>query len=304
MADPDDGDVSLTVGGHTVSGWTDVRITRGCETCPNAFEIGMTDLYPGQASAVVVSPGDACVISIGADVALTGYVDSVEPSYDADVHEIRITGRGKCQDLVDTSAEVAGGQFVNMNLLQIAQQLAAPLGIEVDNQAVAPVVPQFNVLETETRYEVIERACRWAGLLCYETRDGRLVLSALGAETHASGPSEGVNVLKARGRFNMAERFSDYHVYLMALDVLSDLGEGGNLIGAVKDPNVTRFRPKAFVAGGQRLGTGLRPTARELGSGAARGPRVPGRGHGRQLARQRRDAVDAEHPDPDRHCPV
>ncbi|WP_422449499.1 phage baseplate assembly protein, partial [Thermoanaerobacterium sp. DL9XJH110] len=37
----------LTVGGRELSGWTEVRVTRGIERCPSDFQIGMTERFPG-----------------------------------------------------------------------------------------------------------------------------------------------------------------------------------------------------------------------------------------------------------------
>jgi len=250
-------DLTLTVGGSAVSGWTVTNVTRGIEICPPTFNIGFTDLYPGQADAIIVHAGDPCTVHLDSDLVLTGYVDTVEPGYEGSNHEIRITGRGKCQDLVDCSAERPTGQFSGLNLLQIAQELAKPYGITVKCFGTPPVVPQFNLMIGESAWSIIERICRWAAFLCYEDVDGSLIL-ANGMNTQAaSGCTEGVNVQAAHATYTMNDRFSEYDVFLQALDVWTDAGQGGNQVAASKDPNVPRHRAKYLIAEGGAGGLGL-----------------------------------------------
>jgi prophage tail gpP-like protein len=113
---------------------------------------------------------------------------------------------------------------------------------------VGAAIPQFNLMIGETAFEVIERVGRYRGLLAYEQPDGSLLLAQVGTESHASGFAEGVNVQSATASFSMDQRFSEYRVFLQSMDVLADLGDGGNLLAVVKDPNVPRHRMHAIIA--------------------------------------------------------
>lgn len=124
-------DLTLVIGQRQLSGWTSVRVTRGVERCPSDFQIEMTNKYPGQQFDVTVKPYDACQLLIGDDIVITGYVDRVSPAYSATSHSITVTGRGKCQDLVDCAAEWPGGQILGSSVLEIAQKLASYYGITV-----------------------------------------------------------------------------------------------------------------------------------------------------------------------------
>ncbi|HZR87898.1 MAG TPA: hypothetical protein VFB02_13900 [Bradyrhizobium sp.] len=244
-----DGDLVLTVNAKAISGWTEMRVTRGIERCPSDFEVALTERYPGQAQPAVINPGDSCTVTIGGDLVLTGYVDDYEPGYDAQGHTIRIRGRGKCQDLVDCSAEWPTGQISGASALAIAQKLAsAYLNLTVTAPDPGPAIPQFNLSLGQTAYEIIERICRYAGLLAYEGADGNLVLGAVGATKAASGAEEGQNVQSAVAPRSMRERYSEYDAFLMSAEVTGDVGYGGNLIGSAKDPNVPRHRLKYIIA--------------------------------------------------------
>lgn len=257
-------DLSLIINGAVISGWETIRVTRGIERFPSDFSVEMTERYPGEAQSYfdVMQSGDAVTVKLGADTVLTGYVDRFIPTYTPGGHSITVSGRSKCADLVDCSAEYPNGQIVNATVKDIAEKLAAPYDIKVKqltSEKVVPyyagqgsntIIPQYIVSLVETPYEIIEKVCRYMTLLAYDSVDGNLVLSQAGLGKMASGFKEGVNVQRATMSFAMDQRFSYYKVLLMGVWRLHDLGDSGNLVTTVPDLGVTRYRLKNIVAGG------------------------------------------------------
>ncbi|MFD1557096.1 phage baseplate assembly protein [Paraburkholderia silviterrae] len=242
-------DLTLVVGGSRLSGWTRVRVSRGVERCPSDFQIEMTERYPGQPFDLTVQPGDECTVWIGNDQVITGYVDRVSPAYDPITHSITVSGRGKCQDLVDCAAEWPGGQILGSSVLDIASKLASYYGITVSCAGEPGAsIPQFNLMLGETAYDVIERICRYRALLPYEDTDGNLILGSIGTSQATNGFTEGVNVEKARAIFSIDQRYSEYLAFLQSVDVFTDVGNGGNLFATVKDPTVLRHRRRVIIA--------------------------------------------------------
>ncbi|MCP1376050.1 phage baseplate assembly protein [Dyella lutea] len=242
-------DLTLTVNGQAISGWTDIRVTRGVERLPSDFSIGMTELYPGELAHVIVRPGDYCTVALGNDLVIAGYVDRFIPGISAGRHNIRAVGRSKCSDLVDCAAEWEGGQISGSSALGIAQKLAAVYGIGVEcSVSGLPVIPQFNLMLGESAFEVIERICRYSALLAYDLPNGNLQLAQLGTVRAASGFIEGENVQDASIEFSADQRYSTYQAFLQSVDVLTDLGDSGNLLYTVTDPNVTRHRGLILIA--------------------------------------------------------
>ena len=264
-------DLSLIINGAVISGWETIRVTRGIERFPSDFSVEMTERYPGEAQSYfdVMQSGDAVTVKLGADTVLTGYVDRFIPTYTPNQHSITVSGRSKCMDLVDCSAEWPGGQIGNASVKDIATKLAKPYNIKV--KQITPdkvvqdyagpnssaIIPQFNLNYGETPYEIIEQVCRYMTLLAYDSVDGNLVLSQAGSAKMASGFKEGVNVQRATMSFAMDQRFSDYQVMRMGFDVFGDLGDGGNLISTSKDPGVTRHRLKYIISEGGNLGDNI-----------------------------------------------
>jgi prophage tail gpP-like protein len=242
-------DLTLVVGDVSISGWTDVRVTRGIERCPSDFEIGLTELYPGEVDEITVQPGDSCQVLLGDDLVVTGYVDRVIPRFSRGEHSLRVTGRGKCQDLVDCAAEWANGQISGSSALDVAAKLAGPYGISVASDVDGlRIIPQFNLNLGETAWEIIERISRYSALLVYEQPDGSLFLTHSSTQAAASGFEEGVNVEEAAVEFSCDQRYSKYISYLQSTQVYSDLGGAGNLLATVTDVGVTRHREHVIIA--------------------------------------------------------
>ncbi|WP_176016645.1 phage baseplate assembly protein [Burkholderia sp. BCC0398] len=244
-----DDELSLSIGGQSISGWTDVRVTRGIERLPSDFELGLTELYPGQLDRVVVQPGDECIVKIGADVVLTGYVDRYVPSMDAHSHTIRVAGRGKCQDLVDCAAFWPNGQISGTSALDVAAKIASHYGIMVscDVQNLR-AIPQFNLFLGESCYEIIERISRYSSLLVYDAPDGNLVLAQAGTVNAASGFQQGINVQAATVQYSADQRFQTYTAFTQSVQMYSDIGVAGNVIATATDAGVKRPRERVIIA--------------------------------------------------------
>lgn len=274
-------DLFLVIGNRKLSGWVGMRVTRGIERCPSDFEVTMTELFPGQARALVVQPGDPCQVLLGSDPVITGYVDRFIPSITATTHTITVSGRSKSADLVDCSAEWEGGQISGSSALEIAQKLAAPYGITVNAEVdTGAIIPQFNLTLGETGYTIIERIARYRGLLIYDLPDGSVTLAQAGNGKMASGVVQGKgddgNLLRATATYSSDQRFSTYDTFLMSVDTLSDLGDGGNLKATATDPGVNRHRQRDIIAesGGGGLDVAIQRGLWEAARRAGRSYRI------------------------------
>ncbi|WP_249201287.1 phage baseplate assembly protein [Burkholderia cenocepacia] len=243
-------DLYLNVGGQTVSGWTDIRVTRGIERCPSDFEIGLTESYPGEVDEVVVQPEDACQIWLGDDLVITGFVDRFIPHFSPEEHGIRVSGRGKCQDLVDCSAVWPNSQISGTSAVDIATKLASHYGIKVNCDVTDLVtIPQFNIFVGETSFEVIERVSRYSQLLVYDQPDGNLRLArATGQVRAAGGLGQGFNVQAAQVEYSGNDRFSKYTAFAQSVATYSDAGIGPIMIATAVDVGVKRVRERYVVA--------------------------------------------------------
>lgn len=240
-------ELTLTIGGKILSGWDEVRVTRSIERMPSDFVLSLMDYYPGSNEQQLVNPGDQCVVKIGPDRVLTGYIDRWSPSISRSRHEVRATGRSKCQDLVDCSAEWPNNVISNVTALQLAQRLAAPYDITVASDVTGmDTVPQFTLNWGESPQEIIERVSRWAALLYYDLPDGSLYLTRVGTKQAASGVAQASNIQNAAYESSMDERYSSYVGVSMSLNPLIGGYEDVTLATA-RDPEAATMRYRKHI---------------------------------------------------------
>ncbi|MDC9607266.1 phage baseplate assembly protein [Xenorhabdus griffiniae] len=245
-------ELSLVINGKRIYGWDSVRVTRGIERLPSDFELMLMDYYPGSSEKQLVEAGQSCQVLLGDDPVITGYIDIWNASINKNSHQIRVTGRSKCQDLVDCSAKWPQNVITSATALQIAQKLAKWYGIEVTSDVTdMKSVPQFTLNWGESSQEIIDRITRWSALLYYDTPDGNLFLTRVSDKLAASGVAQGKNIELADYQSSMNERFSEYSGLSMNVSGLSELSAGRGYdvvtIATAKDPEAEKMRYRNYV---------------------------------------------------------
>jgi prophage tail gpP-like protein len=203
------------VNGKQYAGWKRASITRGIEAIAGSFELEVSDRWIGQDQPWPIAEEDECEVAVGRDVLITGYVDRCRTSYSSDEYTLGIQGRDRTGDLVDCSADLGKWEFKNIPLLTLAKRVAEPFGIAVSLQlGVIPPAPpaKFSVDPGDTTFDVIDRACRLAGLLPVSDGRGGLVLTRSGSERVSTALIEGENILAAESEFDATNRFRTYRV--------------------------------------------------------------------------------------------
>jgi prophage tail gpP-like protein len=257
-----DSTLSLIVGGKRFGGWTDVRVTRSIEHGAGDFEIGCTQVSPGQDTRFVIPEGSTCEVWIGNDKVLTGYVDVIGIEREAEHASCRIAGRSKTGDLVDCSPNHTEVELAGQDLAAIARKVCAPFGIEVVADNTGPAYAVAAKHHGETAWKMIERLARQRRLLVLDDEQGRLVLAQLAksvADDKLVYPSDGLKKLSTKR--DSSKRFSVYTVKAQAgqrwlgagTSDGSDPSIGGTLAhveGVIYDRGVTRYRPKTILSEG------------------------------------------------------
>ncbi|CAN7422576.1 phage baseplate assembly protein [Paraburkholderia hospita] len=250
--------VLMTQDGLRLTGWKAVRITRSIEVATSAFTL--TCSADANTLKLIGKEGAPVTISIGDDIVLSGFVETVETILTPKSDDITITGRGKLADMVDCSCRI---DRVNANTglqalcASIASQYSVDLFVPPNGtQAVLdalPVLPRQIISITETAWEVIERYARYCGLLVFESEQGELTISQAGTELGASGVAVGNNVEALVCTKSTLGTFSTYNAVLSAYSAGADDESIPNLpvvtvVNNSTTANALRFRPTYFVS--------------------------------------------------------
>jgi prophage tail gpP-like protein len=269
-----------------------LRVTRGLERCTSDFEMTVSERWGLEEDVWQIAPGDSCEVLFEGETVLTGWVDAYRPGYGPNEHSIRISGRSKTCDFVDSSVLVEGGQFTGMTPGQIAEFLAQPFGLQVVIEHDGEPEAEVQVQQGETCFALVERLSRLQELLVTDDPQGRLVLTRAGAGQSSTALRHGENILRASADLDNSRRFSEYIVKaqrpgnskksdddaeapsqdwwqpsllrLRSIPNVSDryaermalMRRGGGkknpktltqVIGTVRDPDITRYRPHLIV---------------------------------------------------------
>jgi prophage tail gpP-like protein len=256
-------EVVLNVNGVAYGGWQALRVHRGLEEVSGAFEIVATELWPEQRDPREIRGGDRCALQIDGVTVITGFVDSVRPSYGDGRHEVLIRGRDATGDLVDCSAVHKSGEWRNATLTQIARDLVAPFGLAVKVQTdVGAPFKQWAIQEGESVFENLERAARHRGVLLLSDGQGALVIARPSKQRVGTALERGMNILSASAENNQADRFSRYIVKGQRAGDDQDSGEVvASQKAEARDPGVGRYRPLVLVLEDQGDGATLQQRA-------------------------------------------
>lgn len=254
--------VALTIDGMDWYGWKAVQITLSIEQGAGTFQLGLTEQWSGSARRPI-GPGAACSVSIDGETVIKGWVDDVEPSYDAENHDLTVRGRDATGDLVDC-AVLPPWEYRGLTLTEIATRIAAPFSIPVRAEVdVGKPFERFAVQPGETAWEAIERAARMRAVLAMADGQGGLLLTRAGTGQAPDALVLGGNVLSATGQFTFKERFSEYHVLGQqeGSDTFGDAVEASAPSALVADEAVRRYRPTILLGEAQGDDSGLKQRA-------------------------------------------
>lgn len=243
-------DIKLNVNGQIYGGWKEASVTRSIDALAGSFDLSVLDKWEANGFPWQIVPGDSCVLEIDGQPLITGYVDIASPSYTADSHAIRISGRDKTCDLVDCSAVVKSYELRNVRLEDIAAQLATPFGLRVITEVdTGAKFTAFAIQPGETCYEAIMRAARMRGMAVTTNGSGDLVISDIGTKRAADNLIEGKNIKEASAAYDFTNRFSEYIVKGQARPSEDGDEPARPAVQSVaSDDAIRRYRPKVLTA--------------------------------------------------------
>lgn len=203
--------VVLQIGSQLHTGWQEVRIRMSLEQMADQFELTLTERWSESGEVRPVSPDSECTVSIGDELVLTGFLDEVLPDYDAESHTIAANGRSRAADLLDCSQQEK--RLDGRTLLQIAQDLAQPYGIEViDTVGANKPFRAFALEDGQPIGEAIERAAQIRGARVVSDALGRLVIVHAVRRRIKTVLELGKNIKRGSGVFSNRDRFNQYIV--------------------------------------------------------------------------------------------
>lgn len=244
--------INIEVDGKRYEGWKNVSVRRSMGTLCGSFSFESMDRWSVLGEDWVLFPGKQCRVSVGNELLAVGYIDAVSPSISGSSHSIAISGRDRTADLVDCSVDLPEMSWRNVTLLDIADKLLAPFGVEA-----YPLVDlgdpftKFTVKSGESVFEALSRAAQKRSVLILTDNEGNLYFNNTGTDSANDSLETGLNILEASSTFDFKNRFASYKVRGQS----KTAGDGWTkstiqVVGEAEDEEVTRTRPKILSVSG------------------------------------------------------
>lgn len=241
--------ITVTLNGNRYFGWTSAEVTASMSEASRSFTVTMAEVNLGAlGDSFWAAPGDEIEVWCGEVSVLKGFINEYRPSFDANSHTVTISGRGKSQDSVDCAAAAhSTGRFENMNLRDIANDLAGIVDNTVSALEATPVIGKFQVNQGETIVEAIRRLCHAHGFSIMGNADGSMSLIRGTSSDRYKGVylQEGRwPLLSASATISDHQKFSDYDMKTQLSGAENRFGVRASAeIAKVKDATVRRYRP-------------------------------------------------------------
>ena len=200
--------ITVVAGGMTYSGWTRVQVTAAIDEAARTFSLETTE----RIGEWKFPPGTPIEIKANGDLLVSGYTNSYEASGEAESHRISIRGRGKGQDIIDSSAEHHTGNFKNDTPDNALKKLDR-YGVGVTAKVPLQRVPYMHIKPGETVWQFGERYLRDQAVTMMGKPDGSIeVTNASVAQPHFGILMEGRNIKSFQVSLTDNERHSRYIV--------------------------------------------------------------------------------------------
>lgn len=207
-------------------GFTSYSVKRSIEDLAGEFELGLAS---EGFSGIPFQRGQEIQILIDKTPVLTGYIEDVSVTYDSDSHEIKIGGRDKIGDWVDTTIGTTVEFKPPVTLEKIIEtiiKLTKATGVKIINKTsgIAPFTKDEIVSGTidETVLDFLEKYTRKRQILLSSDGLGNVVLTRSGqvdskgslfhyVESEESQKQN--NIKSGEIKYNDADRYYQYRVH-------------------------------------------------------------------------------------------
>lgn len=218
--------------------------------------------------------GESCKVIVDGDAVLSGFIEIVSVDYDDASHNIRIKGRSKTGDLIDSSLD-ARDYTAPVTLLKVVETVIGDLGLSIGAINNANITP-FNDAEDkiasavgENAFSFIERLARKRQVLLTPDSDSNVVITrseptsidatlrntvaTRGTAFFTSKAPETNNIISATVKYDNTQR---YRKYTVKSSLNTSLGFAGQTklsdvvdqTGTVEDSDVRQGRQLVIVA--------------------------------------------------------
>jgi prophage tail gpP-like protein len=266
--------IRLEIGTDVYENFSSANVVLSFEDAANSFSFDMFDVWSRRKKPFPYEEGQDAKIYIGDELLIDGIAESVDVNYaassDGVSYGISIAGRSLTGQLVDCAVDTRTKSWYNKTLLEIAVDIAIPLGLTVKldpslagDPAVKKKHENFCAETGEKGFDCLERAARMAGVIITTGKNGEVLLTRASDVVRDTKIEGGLlPVINASRQGNYTERYS--HYLLKGQTPGKDQWFGDKAAkgaAVVTDAQVQRYRPLIVLGESQEGKQALRHRA-------------------------------------------
>jgi prophage tail gpP-like protein len=232
--------ISFNVGGMNYK-FTRAACSYAANQAARAFAFTVTDATDPFGQQWNFMPGTPVTVTANGELIVTGYINKMTPSFDANNHTIEVSGTSKGSDSVKSAAEHDKGEFRKKTPLQIAQELDKQ-GVGFSSDVEQKPVDYFRLNPMEKVFDAVERLTRRFPMLLQGMPDGSIKMTKGGTGGNNAPLIEGVNILGGSATFDDTDQHSEYKV--KGQRVYGVDKKSLQIVATEKDSSVKRHVPK------------------------------------------------------------
>ena len=212
--------ITLEVDSTPYQGFTEISVLRSVGAISGSFSFSATS---SKKISLPIQRGQSCRVLINETPVVNGYIETIDIDYDSAAHNIRISGRDKTMDVVDSSTvikELSG----TLSLEQAMRQILDGNGLQ--NIGITNLVSGLKSFKDgdiesaevgETVFEYIDKYARKRQVLLTGDGNGNIVIARSGttnAITALLNVIDGTNnnILSASASYSETNLFNKYTV--------------------------------------------------------------------------------------------
>lgn len=228
--------ITLKVAGHPLP-HTRCQLAAGAEQGVRTASFDVAWTGPG----LPCREDTPCVVMVGRDLWLTGYVRDVNWEHDRDSRRYSVSVVSRTVDATETSIDHPTGSAVKVTLEEIAKTFdSAGVGVHVMFETAKKAVHQIN--PGDTLFRMLETEARAHGALIYDTPQGKLKIIDKPEGRHAGALILGRNIIRASG--TLSGRFNYDKVKVRGQ---SSFGRGGGALRPEAEAKGTADRKRTLI---------------------------------------------------------
>ena len=206
---------TISANGKIFKGWKSLSVRLAMGDAVRTFQFTCSD---AKSEAAGLLPGTRCVIKLGGQTVLTGWITTRGFSYDAESHDVVIGGKALSLDVADSAMPIRPGDFKGYTAEQIVRGVMQDHGTDLVVKNAPPQWSKphkfFTVNPGESALAFVERAVQMRGGFIWDDEQGRLVVGQGDPKAKpVADLVEGRNILRCTGKIDDQNVLSQWNTY-------------------------------------------------------------------------------------------